>query len=279
MVRVVVTALLSVLLVAGKATESDAQKRCTKGIPCGNTCISRDKVCRIGPSSPTSSSGNSAPEEVRATSYANAQFVASVRGTVYYPVGCRAAQKLAPANRVYFQTAEQAQAAGYRATTNRACSTRSATAKRRWVAPAMDGGSCTVRSVTDGDTFACTDGRRVRLLLLDAPEINQPPYGHEARKELARMLTLGSVVHLEYDLEKQDRYGRALAYVHLPDGRMANEEMVRAGYAVVSVYPPNVQYVERMRAAARAAQEARRGLWATPAFECQPADFRAGRCR
>lgn len=26
----------------------EAQKKCVKGIPCGNTCISADKVCRVG---------------------------------------------------------------------------------------------------------------------------------------------------------------------------------------------------------------------------------------
>lgn len=31
--------------------------------------------------------------------------------------------------------------------------------------------SCTVRSVTDGDTFRCTNGTRVRLSSIDAPEM------------------------------------------------------------------------------------------------------------
>jgi hypothetical protein len=34
-----------------------AQKNCTKGIPCGNTCISRDKVCHVG------SAGGSHPRD------------------------------------------------------------------------------------------------------------------------------------------------------------------------------------------------------------------------
>ena len=67
--------------------------------------------------------------------------------------------------------------------------------------------------------------------------------------------------------------------MYYAEGRMANETLLLAGYAVVAVYPPNVKYVERLRAAAAAAREARRGLWATPAFECTPAEFRRGRCK
>ena len=59
----------------------------------------------------------------------------------------------------------------------------------------------------------------------------------------------------------------------------AIEALVRAGYALVAVIPPNVKHVDRMRAAAAVARDAGRGLWGTPAFECAPADYRRGRCR
>lgn len=209
-----------------------------------------------------------------------ARFVASTRGTVYYPVACSAARELSPANRVYFGSEDAARAAGYRRTTNRSCAGLFAAAPAgETPPPALDGGTCIVQRVTDGDTFACADGRRVRLLLIDAPELSQPPFGHRARLELAALLPLDSRVRLELDVQRQDRYGRTLAYVWLADGRMANAEMVRSGYALVSVYPPNVQHVERMRAAADSARADRRGLWNTSAFECTPAEHRAGRCR
>ena len=37
---------------------------------------------------------------------------------------------------------------------------------------------------------------------------------------------MGEEVRLERDVQPRDRYERTLAYVWLPDGRMANEEMV-----------------------------------------------------
>lgn len=54
-----VLAVVALLLLPSIAL---AQKNCKKGIPCGGTCISADKVCRVGtpPNSPPASS-NSTP--------------------------------------------------------------------------------------------------------------------------------------------------------------------------------------------------------------------------
>jgi endonuclease YncB( thermonuclease family) len=34
---------------------------------------------------------------------------------------------------------------------------------------------------------------------------------------------VGDVLRVEQDVEKQDRYGRTVAHLYLPDGRSANE--------------------------------------------------------
>lgn len=138
--------------------------------------------------------------------------------------------------------------------------------------------TCVLQRVIDGDTIVCADGTRVRLLLIDTPEMDQGPYGRQAREYLVSLVPLGTPLELTRDVVRLDPYGRTLAYLFTPDGRMVNEEMARAGFAVVSVYPPNVRYVDRIRAAVRNAQEARAGLWETAAFECAPRDHRAGRC-
>jgi len=136
---------------------------------------------------------------------------------------------------------------------------------------------CVVESVTDGDTFRCTGGRRVRLLTIDAPEMDQAPFGSSSRAKLAQLLPVGSSATLELDIQREDQYGRTLAYVRRP-GVLVNRAIVRSGMAVVAVYPPNVRYVEVLRAAADSARADRAGLWATNGFECLPADHRAGRC-
>jgi micrococcal nuclease len=42
---------------------------------------------------------------------------------------------------------------------------------------------------------------------------------------------------------------------------MINEEMLRAGFANVYTFPPDVRYVARFRAAEMEARRLRRGLW------------------
>lgn len=140
--------------------------------------------------------------------------------------------------------------------------------------------SCQVTAVSDGDTFraACPEAVRVRLLLIDSPERDQRPFGDQARAALLGLLKPGDRVSLELDVVRADRYGRLLAYAFLPDGRLVNEEMARSGFAVALVYPPDVRYVERIRAGVAAAREARRGLWASDGFGCAPKEHRSRRC-
>jgi endonuclease YncB( thermonuclease family) len=139
-------------------------------------------------------------------------------------------------------------------------------------------GECTVERIVDGDTFVCMGGTRVRLLLIDAPELAQRPYGDSARAAARALLPVGEQVRLELDVEVEDPYGRLLAYV-FRDSLFVNRELVRRGMAVVSVYPPNVREVETLRAAADSARAEGRGLWRASAFECSPRDYRARRCR
>lgn len=149
-------------------------------------------------------------------------------------------------------------------------------------APSDGGGArhpCTVARVSDGDTLVCADRTKVRLLLIDAPEALQAPWGAQAKTALTRLAPVGSTVFLESDVRPTDPYGRALAYVWLGDGRMANELLARDGYVLALTYPPNVRYVDRIRAAVESAKSNRRGLWSTSAFACSPKDFRKGRCR
>jgi micrococcal nuclease len=145
--------------------------------------------------------------------------------------------------------------------------------------PPEDIGTCTIARLSDGDSLQCVEaGERVRLLLIDAPELAQAPWGDSAKTALEAILPAGRRVRLEYDAERRDDFGRLLAYLWLDDGRMVNEAMATAGYVVLLHYPPNDRYLARIRAAVDGARDARRGLWATTAFDCMPVDFRAGRC-
>jgi micrococcal nuclease len=121
----------------------------------------------------------------------------------------------------------------------------------------------TVTRVVDGDTLAVGD-ERVRLIGVDTPETVRPGSPVEcfgrAASAFTERLVEGRRVRLEFDVERRDRYGRLLAYVHR-GGRMVNATLVRDGYATPSTFPPNVRHAERFAALARRARHEGRGLW------------------
>ena len=122
-----------------------------------------------------------------------------------------------------------------------------------------------VQRVSDGDTVVLIDGRRVRYIGMDTPELHHPtkPVQYYAREaaEFNRQLVEGKQVRLEYDLERKDKYGRTLAYLYLPDGTFVNAELVRQGYAHTLTIPPNVRYADQFTQLQKEARTARRGLW------------------
>lgn len=265
----------------------DAQKRCVKGKPCGNTCIARSKTCRVGTGSARQAPVRSSrPSPASAAVPEDARYVASSRGTKYYWIQCSAWRSLSPANRIFFKTRSEAEETGYTPSAQRGCAgpafpsgdepggdSLSTDAAQTFLAE-----PCLVSRVIDGDTIDCADGRRIRLLLIDAPEAGQGPFGAEARAALEGLAPPGTRLAVETDVEKTDRYGRSLAHLLDTEGRSINRRMLEMGMAVVSVYPPNVRHVEDYRRASDIAKEARVGLWSVDAFRCLPADFRAGRC-
>lgn len=85
--------------------------------------------------------------------------------------------------------------------------------------------------------------------------------GKQATEFVRTVIKPGDKVTIEFDVEKRDKYGRLLAYVYLADGTMLNEEIVKAGYANLLTYPPNVRYRERLAKAYREAVHNRKGLW------------------
>ncbi len=136
--------------------------------------------------------------------------------------------------------------------------------------------TCVVKKLADGDSFTCADGRKVRLLLMDAPELHQTPWGLMAKRQLESLAGPGTTLRLELDRNPTDRYGRTLAYAWA-DSVMINEWMVANGWAVVLSYE-NVRHLDRLQRAERAAQAGKKGFWQAWAFRCRPVDYRAHRC-
>src|SRR5437763_15461166 len=124
-------------------------------------------------------------------------------------------------------------------------------------------GTATVTHVTDGDTVWLSKLGKVRLIGIDTPEV----YGHvdcfgpQASAFTDRVLRPGTQVRYRIGREAHDRYGRALAYLWLRDGRMFNELLAEDGYARPLTIPPNDDYARLFAAAAYKARTTGRGLW------------------
>jgi len=136
-----------------------------------------------------------------------------------------------------------------------------------------------VREVIDGDNIYLENGQSVRLIGINAPERGKENF-EEAKIRLDKLAT-GKKVYLEYDRYQDDSYGRVLAwvwvdcesepkllpadYMHLnkrqsrpgltenpegcQEGKLANEEMVKAGLAEVLNYKGRgeLKYESRLR--------------------------------
>lgn len=122
-----------------------------------------------------------------------------------------------------------------------------------------------VEKVFDGDTILLGDGRKVRLLGVNTPEVagrnkNAEPGGEQAKAWLRQRLE-HKKVRLEGDIEKQDKYQRSLAYVFTEDKLHINLELLRLGLAAVNIFPPNLKYVQAFLDAQQAAEQAGLGIW------------------
>lgn len=104
----------------------------------------------------------------------------------------------------------------------------------------------------------------VRLIGVDTPEISHPlkpvQYFAQEASSLTTKMVLGKKVKLEFDFESEDKYGRVLAYVFLPDGRMLNAEIIKQGYGFAYTRFP-FRYMDEFRRFEKDARSKGLGLW------------------
>lgn len=110
----------------------------------------------------------------------------------------------------------------------------------------------------------------VRFLLIDTPETRHPelgeqPLGKEASEFTKNLLENAKEVELEYDVEKEDKYGRVLAYVYA-DGKSVQEELLKRGLAWVGYVYESRRYLADFREAEDIAQEKKIGVWQCPGY-------------
>lgn len=120
-----------------------------------------------------------------------------------------------------------------------------------------------VEKVHDGDTIKLGNGKSVRFLQIDTPELGKECYAAEAKQALVEMIS-GSKVILRRDpnLGNLDSKGTRLArYVFVGD-RNLNLELVKLGAAAPWLYRGEIGiYADELVAAGKEAYVKKIGLW------------------
>ncbi|MFT5032584.1 MAG: endonuclease YncB(thermonuclease family) [Bacteroidia bacterium] len=119
--------------------------------------------------------------------------------------------------------------------------------------------------VVDGDTLRLSDGRMVRLIGVNTPELGRDglpdqPLADRARRTATDWLA-GADIFLQ--VEAKDHYGRVLASVFRGSDRLQlGEYLLRQGLAWQVTVPPNSLYSDCLQTAEREARAVGRGVWA-----------------
>ncbi|UCD15010.1 MAG: thermonuclease family protein [Candidatus Omnitrophota bacterium] len=126
-----------------------------------------------------------------------------------------------------------------------------------------------VTEVIDGDTVKLANGKFLRYLGIDTPEVrlkeggrfiySPQPFAKEAKRFNQRLVE-GKFVRVEFDVEKTDKYRRLLGYCFLND-TFVNAVLVKEGFACVYTRPPNVKYADVLVDSQRKARKEKRGMW------------------
>ena len=124
-----------------------------------------------------------------------------------------------------------------------------------------------VQRVVDGDTLRLSDGRNVRMIGLNTPELGKQgrsdePFAVAARKRLEALVAASDGrVGLVPGKESKDHYGRTLAHVYGADGANLEAQMLAEGLGFQVAVAPNVDLVACQQAAERNARQAGLGVW------------------
>ncbi len=122
-----------------------------------------------------------------------------------------------------------------------------------------------VKWIVDGDTLFLENGKTVRYIGINAPEIGHSGksgehFGKEA-KDFHENLIGKQKILLEFGPEKTDQYGRLLAYVYTQDGEFANRLLLEHGTAYCLYKYPNIKHFDLFLPAQRDAMRQKLGMW------------------
>ena len=122
-----------------------------------------------------------------------------------------------------------------------------------------------VSKVLSGDTLQLESGSVIKYGSVLAPSLEHKSerirgYAQESLK-FNRALMEGRNIRVEWAAKLRNDDGVYQGFIFLEDGSMANLKALEAGYVKLAIEPPNFEYMEELRRAARVSRREQRGLW------------------
>lgn len=129
--------------------------------------------------------------------------------------------------------------------------------------------------IYDGDTLRLKDGRKIRLLGVNTPELARKTkagktpaqaLSFDAKRAVENFFKGSKRLRLVYGSQRYDRYKRTLAHVFNTRGQSLEIDLLARGLAFHIVIPPNFSMLECLSAAQTMARAKRRGVWSHKAW-------------
>ncbi len=139
-----------------------------------------------------------------------------------------------------------------------------------------------VHHVYDGDTLKLSDGRKLRLIGINATEMGRDgrpnqPLAAAATRAVEVFLRSAGQVSMIGGQQAKDRYGRVLAHVFNARGESLEQHLLEQGLAYHVAVPPNLSQAECLARAEARARSSGLGLWGAGGIAPLPAsDISAG---
>lgn len=129
----------------------------------------------------------------------------------------------------------------------------------------------TLERVYDGDTIRLTDGRKVRFIAINTPEMGyderpEQAFAAAARDRVRALFADSRQVKLKYDKSRKDRHKRLLAHVYTESGINIAADLLTRGYGFAIVVPPNIWNSDCYFAVEQKARLAVSGVWGHPSY-------------
>ncbi len=139
--------------------------------------------------------------------------------------------------------------------------------------PAKDDflGKVELTRVHDGDSLKLADGRSIRVIGINAPEVAMPgrraePLSDEARHAAMAFLR-DSEIYLRLGRQTQDKYGRWLGHIYRRNGDSLAAWLLHLGLAAHIAIAPNLEDWQCLQQQEDRARLLRKGIWRHPYYQ------------